>query len=107
MKSWSLHVGASLAEIGALAEAAAARNRAWQWRGADSGLDVLKGDATCGNEGWLQFARARASRRERTAAAAAALQLTKGINNKNEIAYSVMTGGNSSRTTAGAPNWDE
>ena len=26
---------------------------------------------------------------------------------KNEISYSDMTGGNSSHTTAGAPNWDE
>jgi hypothetical protein len=39
MKSWSL--GASLAELGALAEA---RNGALQWRGAYSSLDVLDGD---------------------------------------------------------------
>ncbi len=57
MKSSSL--GASLAELGALAEAAAARNGAWQWRRADSGLDVLDCDATCGDEGWLRLARAR------------------------------------------------
>jgi hypothetical protein len=57
IKSWSL--GASLAELGALAEAEAARNGAWQWRGADSGLDVLDCDATCGDEGWLLFALAR------------------------------------------------
>ena len=35
MKSWSLGATRSLAELGALAEAAAARNGAWQWRGAD------------------------------------------------------------------------
>jgi hypothetical protein len=51
IKSWSL--GASLAELRALAEAAAARNGAWQWRGVDSCLDVLEGNATCSDEGWL------------------------------------------------------
>ena len=61
MKSWSL--GASLAVLGALAEA---RNGAWQRQGADSSLDVLDNDgggvdsdsaATCGDEGWLRFLR--------------------------------------------------
>jgi hypothetical protein len=102
MKSWSL--GGSLAELGALQRL---RRRGTELGSGEERTRALMTwtvtPPAVMRVGYDSRAHARAGARAAQAAAPQLAIMTKRIN-KNEIAYSVMTGGNSSRTTAGAPN---